>query len=194
MQTDTPVYGTNKKARIAASEVSTHARTNRHRGIFINPSSCGRHDKEVTRVSVWSVSQRSESAVTQPRPCLAPRSSQARSGPTVRTCTFTPSPVATPQYVRKRLFSRLYNSQPPTLKAQWRQTSPARCLTLPRLFIYTYIYIYVSENPLFLFLLFRSNTRRNMRKTKRSPTIIHSPRQTIPSSGSSDTLAPSSVM
>lgn len=29
MQTDTPVYGTNKKARIAASEVSMHARTHK---------------------------------------------------------------------------------------------------------------------------------------------------------------------
>lgn len=33
MQTDTPVYGTNKKARIAASEVSTHAQTDI--GVFL---------------------------------------------------------------------------------------------------------------------------------------------------------------
>ncbi len=29
MQTDTPVYDTNKKARIAASEVSTHKHTHK---------------------------------------------------------------------------------------------------------------------------------------------------------------------
>ena len=41
MQTDTPVYDTNKKARIAASEVSTHTRahtqthTHNHKGIRV---------------------------------------------------------------------------------------------------------------------------------------------------------------
>lgn len=68
------------------------------------------------------------------RPRLAPPGSQARSGPTARTRTITSSRVATCQHVRKRLFSRLYNSRPPTLNAQWRPTSQ-RCLTLPRFFL-----------------------------------------------------------
>lgn len=72
MQTDTPVYDTHKKARTAASEVSSHTRTHSRKrtitvatGIFIGPVSCGRHDRELTHVSEQSVSQRRESALTQ---------------------------------------------------------------------------------------------------------------------------------
>lgn len=68
MQTDTPVYDTNKKARIAVSEVSPHTHTHTHKGIksiFMCTISCGRHDRELTRVSEWSVSQRSESTLTR---------------------------------------------------------------------------------------------------------------------------------
>lgn len=75
------------------------------------------------------------------RPRLAPPRSQAWSGPTARMRTFTLSLVATRQHVWKRLFSRLYNSRPPTLNAQLRPTSPAQCLTLPRFFFNIYIYI-----------------------------------------------------
>lgn len=59
MQTDTPVYDTHKKARTAASEVSTHTHPHKqwHRGIFIGPLSCGRHDRELTHVSEQSVTQ-----------------------------------------------------------------------------------------------------------------------------------------
>lgn len=60
MQTDTPVYKTNKNARLAASEVSAQTRTDKHKryqSIFIGPTSCGRHDRELTHVSEQCVNQ-----------------------------------------------------------------------------------------------------------------------------------------
>ena len=71
MQTDTPVYDTNKKARIAASEVSPHT-TQKYESIFIGPTSCGRHDRELTCVSEQSVSQHTESTLTQGSQCFVP--------------------------------------------------------------------------------------------------------------------------
>lgn len=72
MQTDTPVYDANKKARIAASEVSPHKHTHkRYCSIFKATISCGRHDREMTDVSEQSVSQQTESPLTQGRPRYA---------------------------------------------------------------------------------------------------------------------------
>lgn len=65
MQTETPVYDTNKKARIAASEVSPHKYTQRCQSVFIAALSFGRHDRELTHVSEQSVSQHTGSILTQ---------------------------------------------------------------------------------------------------------------------------------
>lgn len=65
MQTETPVYDTNKKARIAASEVSPHKHAQRYQSFFIGTVSFGRHDRELTHVSEKSVSQHTESILMQ---------------------------------------------------------------------------------------------------------------------------------
>lgn len=78
MQTDTPVYNTNKKARIAASEVGAHkythasTKTQWYQSIFIGPISCGRHDRELPCVYEQSVSHYAELTLTQGRTVLCP--------------------------------------------------------------------------------------------------------------------------
>lgn len=58
----------------------------------------------------------------------------------------------------------------------------------------TTLFYPLSLKLFFIFLVSRSNTRRNLRKIRRSLTTTHSQQQRILSSGSSDMLAPSSVM